>query len=246
MRIKMIIAYDGTDFNGYQIQPDARTVQEELEGALSKLHKGAKIKVSASGRTDAKVHAKGQVIHFDTPLSIPMEKWPKALNAMLAKDVRVLEASEAPESFHARFDACGKEYRYVIDRSSVQDVFLRNYAYHYPHPLNIEAMKLASRHFLGTHDFTAFCSAKTEVEDRVRTIESIEFNEEGDKLTMSIKGSGFLYNMVRIITGTLLNAGTGMTQPEEISDMIFSRDRTKTGKTAPGHGLYLFKVFYDN
>ncbi|AZB41286.1 tRNA pseudouridine(38-40) synthase TruA [Bacillus sp. FJAT-42376] len=246
MRIKMIISYDGTDFSGYQIQPDARTVQEELETALSRLHKGRQVKVTASGRTDAKVHARGQVLHFDTPLGIPMDRWPKALNALLPKDIKVLEAAEAAKDFHARFDACGKEYRYVIDRSPVQDVFLRNYAYHYPYALNLEAMKSASEQFIGTHDFTAFCSAKTEVEDRVRTIHSIRFIEEGERMTMCIQGSGFLYNMVRIIMGTLLNAGIGLTKPEEISEMILSMDRTKTGKTAPGHGLYLWKVFYDN
>ncbi|MGD6818688.1 tRNA pseudouridine(38-40) synthase TruA [Metabacillus sp. 84] len=246
MRIKMIIAYDGTDFSGYQVQPNGRTVQEELEQALGKLHKGEAVKVSASGRTDAKVHAYGQVIHFDTPLVIPAEKWPKALNTILAKDIRVLEALETTESFHARFGATGKEYRYVIDRSAVQNVFLRNYAYHYPHPLNIEAMRAAAEHLLGTHDFTAFCSAKTEVVDRVRTIDTIEFSEEGTRLTMSIRGNGFLYNMVRIIMGTLIDAGTGLTDPEEIPGMILSGDRRITGKTAPGHGLYLYKVFYDN
>ncbi|MTH55096.1 tRNA pseudouridine(38-40) synthase TruA [Bacillus mangrovi] len=242
----MTIAYDGTGFYGYQIQPSARSVQEELEKALSRLHKGTVVRVSGSGRTDAKVHARGQVIHFDTPLSIPEERWPKALNSILPEDIRVLAAEEVPDSFHARFNACGKEYRYLIDLSPVQDVFSRNYAYHYPYPLDLEKMEAAAVHLIGTHDFTAFCSAKTEIEDRIRTISSISFSREGHLLTMSIRGNGFLYNMVRIIMGTLLDAGTGSTLPEELPRMLHSRDRTRTGKTAPGHGLYLHRVFYDN
>ncbi|MEH7352520.1 tRNA pseudouridine(38-40) synthase TruA [Neobacillus drentensis] len=243
-RYKCIISYDGSGFSGYQVQPNKRTVQTELEAVLAKMHKGNPVKVSGSGRTDAGVHAKGQVIHFDSPLPIPEEKWEVALNSMLPEDISVRSVMIVDASFHARFDAVGKEYRYVLLLSSIRDPFQRNYAYRYPYQLNLEAMREASTFFLGTHDFTSFCSAKTEVEDKIRTIETIDFIMEGNLLTLRFVGNGFLYNMVRILVGTLLAVGSGDILPEEIPVILEKKDRRFAGKTAPAHGLYLWKVFY--
>jgi len=243
-RYKSIISYDGSGFSGYQVQPNKRTVQSELEKVLAKMHKGKSIKVSASGRTDAGVHAKGQVVHFDSPLPISEEKWELALNSMLPEDISVLSVLKVDSSFHARFDALGKEYRYLLKLSKKRDPFQRDFAYQFPYELNLEAMKQASLFFIGTHDFTSFCSARTEVLDRVRTIETIDFLLEGDFLTLRFVGNGFLYNMVRILTGTLLEVGTGKRRPEEIVDILDQKDRRFAGKTAPAQGLYLWKVFY--
>jgi tRNA pseudouridine38-40 synthase len=243
-RLKCTIAYDGTDFFGYQIQPQARTVQEELEKALKKLHKGNEVKITGSGRTDAGVHAKGQVIHFDTNLKIPIEKWPVALNALLPKDIAVLEAENVDSSFHARFDAKGKEYRYFINSSATRDPFTRHFATSFPFALNLKAMQIASQAFIGTHDFTSFCSAKTEVVDKVRTINEIDIYEENGLIVFRFFGNGFLYNMVRILTGTLLEVGIGNRKAETMTEIIGKKDRIHAGKTASAQGLYLWKVFY--
>lgn len=245
-RYKCIISYDGTNFSGYQVQPNQRTVQSEFEAVLAKLHKGNEVKIAASGRTDAGVHAKGQVIHFDSSLSIPLEKWTTALNSLLPNDVSVLSVEKTDASFHARYDAAGKEYRYFLYLSKVRDPFRRNYAYQYPYPLEMGSMKEASQYLLGTHDFTTFCSAKTEMEDKVRTIKNIEFITDGEQLILRFVGNGFLYNMVRILVGTLLEVGSGERKPKEIAELLEQKDRRLAGKTAPAHGLYLWKVFYDS
>ncbi|OCA80990.1 tRNA pseudouridine(38,39,40) synthase TruA [Bacillus sp. FJAT-27225] len=243
-RYKCIISYDGTGFAGYQVQPGKRTVQGELEAALSKLHKGEHVKVTASGRTDAGVHAKGQVIHFDSPLSIPEDRWAVALNSLLGGEIAVLSVKKAAHGFHARFDTIGKEYRYVLHLGRQRDPFSRNYAYHFSYPLDIEVMKAGARQLCGTHDFSSFCASNTDVKDKVRTVTDIGFSEEEEKLVISFKGNGFLYNMVRIMTGTLLEVGTGARKPEEMKSLIMDRDRTQAGKTAPAHGLYLWEVYY--
>ncbi|OSX54346.1 tRNA pseudouridine(38-40) synthase TruA [Anoxybacillus ayderensis] len=244
-RIKCTIAYDGTHFAGYQIQQQKRTVQGELEHALSIIHKGQFVRVYASGRTDATVHAYGQVIHFDTPLAIPDEKWPKALNALLPDDVIVKEASEVPSSFHARFSVKKKEYRYRVWIGE-KNVFLRHYVYYYPYKLHVTAMNEALRYVIGTHDFTSFCSAKTEIDDKVRTIYEAEVIQEGEELIFRLVGNGFLYNMVRIIVGTVLEVGRGERRAEEMKTILQQKNRSAAGKTAPGHGLYLWHVSYDN
>ncbi|HEY9577753.1 MAG TPA: tRNA pseudouridine(38-40) synthase TruA [Pseudobacillus sp.] len=243
-RVKCTIAYDGAKFSGYQIQLNSRTVQEELEKALALVHKGQEVKVTASGRTDAGVHAKGQVVHFDTPLAIPDARWPSALNSRLPEDIAVKQAESVPDSFHARFSAVGKEYRYKIYQDKVRDPFNRFYACHSPVELNTSLMEEAGRQLIGTHDFTSFCSAKTEVEDKVRTITKLDVIGSGEEIELRVAGSGFLYNMVRIIAGTLMEAGKGKISSEDITSILAGRDRSLAGKTAPAEGLYLWKVFY--
>ncbi|MGP1910363.1 tRNA pseudouridine(38-40) synthase TruA [Metabacillus sp. JX24] len=246
MRVKCTVSYDGTGFSGFQIQPGQRTVQGEIEKGLKKLHKGQEVKVFASGRTDAGVHAIGQVLHFDTEIYIPENRWPNALNSLLPGDVAIQAASFTEDDFHARYHVRAKEYRYKVSRSEVRDVFSRNYAYHYPYKLDYVKMREAIKFLIGTHDFTSFCSAKTDKEDRIRTLYDIEFYEEDDVLTFRFVGDGFLYNMVRILVGTLMNAGRGVLDPYRIPDILKARDRSMNGKTAPGSGLYLWKVYYDN
>jgi tRNA pseudouridine38-40 synthase len=244
-RLKCTISYDGTNFHGYQIQPNKRSVQETLETTLSTMHKKP-IHVVGSGRTDAKVHAVGQVVHFDTSLNIPAMKWEKALNALLPADIFVQQVEEVSDEFHARFDVIKKEYRYKISRASGRDVFKRHYSYHYPYQLDLQQIKEAMNLLIGTHDFTSFCSAKTEVKDKIRTLYHVELIEEDEELIFRFVGNGFLYNMVRILVGTLLEIGQGKIMPQEIQKMFEKQDRTLAGKTAPGHGLYLWKVTYDN
>jgi len=245
-RLKAIIQYDGTGFAGYQVQPNSRTVQQELERVLTKMHKGLTVKVVASGRTDAGVHANGQVIHFDTDLQFPIDRWQRALNVQLPGDIRVLTVEEVSPNFHARYGTSGKVYRYKWGLGDVESPFKRHYVVHMPGvKVNIQRMRDASQAFLGTHDFTSFCSARTEVVDRVRTIKRLDLIEEGqDELHMVIEGDGFLYNMVRIIAGNLWEVGIGRREPSEMAAMLKAQDRKKAGKTAPAHGLYLENVFY--
>jgi tRNA pseudouridine38-40 synthase len=243
-KYKCVIAYDGTDFAGYQVQPEKRTIQSEFEAVLAQMHKGTIIKVTASGRTDSGVHAKGQVLHFESPLTFPTENWIKAFSALLPTDIIVLEVDIVPDDFHARFHTTGKEYRYIVARSKLRDPFKRNYAYHYPYPLNVEAMREAISYLIGTHDFTSFCSAKTEVVDKVRTIKEMDFEESDDFMIFRFVGEGFLYNMVRILVGTLLDVGSNKMSPHDMSGILDKKDRSFAGKTAPAQGLYLWKVFY--
>lgn len=246
-RIKCTISYDGTGFSGYQVQPGMRTIQGEIEAALRKIHKGIEVKCTASGRTDAGVHAVGQVLHFDTMLDIPEEKWKKALNALLSDDIAVIDTYIAIPSFHSRFHVLKKEYRYVIDRGASRNIFRRNYSLHYPHQLDFQAIDEVISVLKGTHDFTSFCSAKTEVENKVRTIYEIEyFLNEYKELVFKFLGNGFLYNMVRILMGTILEAGQGRISPEEVRTILQEANREKAGKTVPPQGLYLWKVYYDN
>ncbi|MEK5330792.1 tRNA pseudouridine(38-40) synthase TruA [Lysinibacillus sp. FSL W8-0992] len=244
-RLKAIISYDGTQFSGYQVQPGERTVQAEVERVLAVMHKGNKVKVTASGRTDARVHATGQTLHFDTPLAIPVEKYMKALNVQLPRDIRVLSIEEVADDFHARYSVTGKRYRYIWSCEPVQSPFRR----HYTVETNgvkpdVKAMQEAASAIIGTHDFSCFCAANTSVQNKVRTVNALQFEWHGEELHMVIEGSGFLYNMVRIIAGTLWEVGIGRREVGNVETVVASMDRDQAGKTAPPQGLYLEKVFY--
>ncbi len=244
-RLKVVISYDGTHFSGYQVQPGERTVQAELERVLAIMHKGEKIKVTASGRTDARVHATGQTLHFDTPLAIPVEKYMKALNVQLPKDIRVMTVEEVTADFHARYSVTGKRYRYIWSCKSVQSPFRRHYTVETNGVKpNVEAMQEAAKAIIGTHDFSCFCAANTSVKDKVRTVTALQFEWYDEELHMIIEGNGFLYNMVRIIAGTLWEVGVGRRDIENVELVVKSLNRDKAGKTAPPQGLYLEKVFY--
>ncbi|QUE86804.1 tRNA pseudouridine(38-40) synthase TruA [Exiguobacterium alkaliphilum] len=241
-RIKLTLAYDGTNYAGYQVQPNGNTIQAEVEAVLARMH-GQRVKVVASGRTDARVHAKGQVIHFDTHLQMPADRFVKALNAMLPDDIHACSAEETETSFHARYGAKRKEYRYVI-RQDV-DPFRRHHAVTVTYPLDVERMRQALAHLVGTHDFTSFSVTKAEVEDRVRTIYEAELVETGEEMYFRFVGSGFLYNQVRIMVGTVLDVGRGKYEPRDIERMLAEKDRRVAGITAPPHGLYFWNVNYE-
>lgn len=246
-RVKATIAYDGTDYAGYQSQPNMRTVQSVIDKALVKLHKDNSIYSVASGRTDAGVHAFGQVIHFDTPLNLPPDRWRMALNVLLPKDVRVVDVEFVDEEFHARYSATGKTYMYKWSSSEIQSPFERNYAVHLGKwKPDIERMREAAQYFIGTHDFTSFCSSKTATANKVRTVRELTLVEQGEELIMTIEGDGFLYNMVRTIAGMLFAVGIGWNEPLDMKEMLEAKDRKKVGKTAPAHGLYLMNVTYND
>ncbi|WP_342513658.1 tRNA pseudouridine(38-40) synthase TruA [Sporosarcina sp. FSL K6-1522] len=245
-RVKAVVAYDGTNFAGYQSQPGGvRTVQSEIDKALVKIHKDKGIHSVASGRTDAGVHATGQVIHFDTPLALPLDRWQMALNVLLPTDIRIVDVEFVDDSFHARYSATGKTYVYKWSYSEVHSPFERNYSVHLGRwQPNVVLMKEAAVHFLGTHDFTSFCSSKTATSNKVRTVRLLTIEKQGDLLVLTIEGDGFLYNMVRTIAGMLLAVGIGWNTPADVKRILESCDRKKAGKTAPAHGLYLESVTY--
>src|SRR5690625_1084241 len=246
-KLKCIISYDGTNFSGYQVQPNKRTIQWELEKALAQIHKGKQIRIYASGRTDAGVHAKGQVIHFETDLDISTDNWKKALNALLPEDIYIQMVESVSDECHAQFDAIEKEYRYFVLNSCEKDIFKRNYMYFYPYDLDIHMIQNACKLFEGTHDFTSFCSARSTVKgSKVRTLYEVTCEKNDDEITFILRGNGFLYNMVRIIVGVLLEVGSGKTTERDIEQMFAAKDRTFAGKTAPPEGLYLWHVKYEN
>ncbi|NTU24185.1 tRNA pseudouridine(38-40) synthase TruA [Brevibacillus sp. HB1.2] len=242
-RLRCVLAYDGTDFSGFQVQPDQVTVQGEIEAALNRVT-GEDIQVFGSGRTDAGVHARGQVIHFDTSSNIPMDKWRFVLNNQLPDSIVIRTVEEVDASFHARFDVQVKEYRYCIDNTPVADVFRHRYADHVRFPLDVYAMQQAAHYLVGEHDFTSFCSAKTYVEDKVRTVYGVTVEKSGDEVWVTCRGNGFLYNMVRIIVGTLVEVGQGKRNPAELREILAACDREKAGKTAPAKGLIMWEVVY--
>lgn len=245
-KYKCTISYDGTNFYGYQIQPNKRTVQGEIEKVLTRMHKGKDIRIYSSGRTDTGVHAKGQVIHFTSDLEIPEANWKKALNAQLPEDLYVHLVEAVDDSFHARFSATAKEYRYFILLSDERDVFLRNYRYMTSETFDFEMMEAACKVFVGTHDFTAFSSARSTVKgDKIRTLYDVSFQQNDNELVFILRGNGFLYHMVRIIVSVLLDAGRGRVTPEEIATMFTAKNRGTIGKTLPPQGLFLWEVMYE-
>lgn len=242
--IKLTIEYDGKCYNGWQKQPNKLNIQGEIERAIYNITK-EEVDLIGSGRTDAGVHALGQVANFKTNSEISIEKLPLAINSQLKNSIVIKEAEEVDERFHSRYNAKHKTYRYIINNSKCGTAIYRNLEYSYPFKLDAEKMKQASKYFEGEHDFKAFKSSGTSSKNSVRTIYKAIVKQEGEKIIIELTGNGFLYNMVRIISGTLLDVGLGKIRAEEIPEMIESKDRQRAGKTLPAHGLYLVEVKYD-
>lgn len=242
-RIKLTVAYDGTNYCGWQIQPNGVTVQEILEGALSELLK-EEIHIMGASRTDAGVHALGNVAVFDTGARMPGDKYSYALNTRLPADIRIQESREVSSDFHPRFAKTVKTYEYRILNRRFPDPTRRLYSFFYYYPLDEERMRRGAAYLVGEHDFKSFCTAKADVESTVRTVYSLDVEREGDMITLRIRGNGFLYNMVRIIAGTLLRVGSGAMEPERVKEILEARDRSLAGETARPEGLTLVGIEY--
>ena len=246
---KVVLSYDGTDFSGFQWQLNARSVQAELEAALAPIE-GGKVAVAGAGRTDAGVHALGQVASFTLTNAISTDDLLAALNTRLPYDARVLSVEQVGADFHARFSARSKAYRYRISNTRVMSPFQRRYAWHISRRIDLDAMRQAAAELDGTHDFAAFQAKGGTTDSTVRTISHSAWSEEllGGRdrmLTYEIAGSGFLKYMVRTIIGTLVEVGDGRRTPISMRDLLGGKDRTAAGPTAPPHGLYLVRVDYD-
>jgi tRNA pseudouridine38-40 synthase len=249
VRLKITIAYDGANYAGWQIQKIGLGVQQVVEEAIAKIFQ-QQIRIHGSSRTDTGVHSRAMIAHFDLPddrLRMPMNKVALALNAQLPEDIRVMEAREAAEDFHARFDAKGKEYRYFVYNHPAMDPLLRRQAWHVPQKLDLAAIRKAAAYFKGKQDFAAFANNRNyEMETTVRTLFRCELKKAGPILTFIIEGDGFLYKMCRGIVGTLIQCGAGKFPPTDIAKMLAAKDRRMAGMTAPAHGLVLWKVFYES
>lgn len=241
--IKMVCSYDGTTYSGFQKQPHGNTIQNVIEAAIESLTK-QETKIIGSGRTDAGVHARAQVFNFHTTSSIPVERWALALNSKLPNDIVIRTAVQVDDDFHARFSAKMKTYRYSIDTNQFPDVFKRYYSFHHYAPLNVEKMRIALPYFMGEHDFTSFCSMDSDQLSHVRTVYDIQLHEVEGGIDLYVTGNGFLYNMVRIIAGTLMAIGEETIDPHSVPHIIQSRDRRQAGPTAMAHGLTLWEVKY--
>jgi tRNA pseudouridine38-40 synthase len=243
--IKLTLCYDGTDFHGWQRQPRLRTVQQVLEEALEQLT-GTRPSTTASGRTDAGVHALGQSVHFLTASRHSTETFVRALNALLPRDVRVLDATEMPQSFHATLDARSKRYRYAIDNARIASPFQLRYSWHVPPPLDVDAMGRSGAALLGRHDFRSFETDWPNRMSSVRTIVDLAVERRGDAVTIEVEADGFLYNMVRSIAGTLVLVGNGKRPESWVAEVLASQNRVEAGPTAPPQGLFLVTVRYSH
>jgi tRNA pseudouridine38-40 synthase len=241
--IKITIEYNGSGFSGWQRQLNGVSIEETIDTALSQVT-NEKIKLFGASRTDAGVHAKGQVANFVTNSVIPANKYPAVLNGKLPKDIVILNGEEVPLDFHSRYHTIGKNYSYTILNRKIRPAYMDNYVAFCPYYLNFEHMEKAVKHFLGTHDFTAFKSKGGSVKTSVRTINKLELSKDEDIIKLIIEGDAFLYNMVRIIAGTLIDVGRGRIPYTSIPDIILSKDRTRAGKTAPASGLCLEQIYY--
>lgn len=242
--IRLTLQYEGTRYQGWQRQESSEnTIQGKLEKLLGQMC-GEEIELSGSGRTDAGVHALRQVANFHTECGLSTEEMRDYINAYLPQDIAVTDISEVSLRFHSRLNARGKCYRYQVWNSKVPDVFLRRYALEYPDRLDLGKMQAAAQYFLGEHDFKSFTSAKKGKKSSVRRIDSIDIRKEGDLITFVFLGNGFLYHMVRILTGTLLEVGSGRKKPEEIPGILAALNREKAGELVPAKGLCLMEVYY--
>lgn len=229
---------------GWQKQSSKLNIQGEIERAIGKIT-GEEVELNASGRTDAGVHSLGQVANFKTNSKIPIEKFPIALNTKLKKSIRILKAEEVEERFHSRYNCKKKTYRYIINNSENGTAIYRNLEYNFSQKLDVKKMQEAVKYFIGEHDFKGFKASGTSSKSSVRTIYSANVYKENEKIIIELTGNGFLYNMVRIISGTLVDVGIGKIKPDEIEDIIKSGNRERAGKTLPPQGLYLVNVEYE-
>lgn len=243
-RIKLKVAYDGTDYCGWQVQPNGITVEEVLNKALCRLT-GEDIRVIGASRTDSGVHALGNIAVFDTESPIPGERFAMALNQKLPDDIVVVESQEVAPDFHPRYCNCSKTYEYHILNTKVPVPTKRRTHYFVSFDLDVKAMQEAANYLIGEHDFASFCNIKTDVENTVRTVTALDVIRNQDEITIRISGKGFLYNMVRIITGTLVRVGRGYYQPVQVKEILDAKKRTEAGVTAPPQGLYLMEIRYE-
>lgn len=241
--VKLTIEYDGTNYCGWQKQNNEKTIQEEIEKAIYKAV-GEVVEVIGSSRTDAGVHARKMVANFKTNATIPFDRFKYAINDKLPDDIAIIESEEVSEDFHARYDSKGKTYCYSIINRQQKPAIGRNYVYHFKWDLDIEKMREACKYFIGKHDFKAFRSLGSSVKTTERTIKELYIESEGEKINIFITADGFLYNMVRIIVGTLLKVGRGKIPVEDIEKIILLGDRKKAGPCVPAQGLILEKVYY--
>lgn len=244
-RIRILVAYDGTDYCGWQIQPNGITIEEVLNDKLSKLT-GEDIHVIGASRTDSGVHALGNVAVFDTESPIPPERLGYALNQKLPEDIVIVRSEEAPLDWHPRYQKqVTKTYEYHIYNAAFPNPLKRRYSAFVSYPMDIEKMRKGASFLVGEHDFVSFCNVRTNVEDTVRRIDGIEIDKKGEDITIRVTGNGFLYNMVRIIAGTLIRVGRGFYIPEKVKEILDVKERTKAGVTAPPEGLVLVEIKYD-
>ncbi len=243
-RIKLTIAYDGTNYCGWQIQPNGITIEEILNKAISKMT-GEEILVIGASRTDSGVHAMGNVAVFDTETTIPAKKIAIALNQKLPDDIVVTKSEEVPLDFHPRYCDCSKTYEYHIINTRIPIPTKRLTNYFVSYVLDIDKMRQAASYLVGEHDFVSFCNVRTDVENTVRTITDLDILTNGNEITIRITGNGFLYNMVRIIVGTLIRVGRGFYEPEKVKEILEAKDRRAAGVTAPAHGLILVEIKYE-
>ncbi len=235
------LEYDGSEFNGYATQPNRNTIQDNIEMVLSKIFQ-SEIKTFGSSRTDARVHARDQYLTFEVEKNIEPRGLLRALNAQTKPAINIKNVEIVNSDFNPRYHVKSKVYHYQI--MTKYNPFLRRYAYYHPYKLNIDKMREATKFICGTHDFTSFCNVKSEVEDKIRTIYELTINETDELITIEIEGNGFLYNMVRIIAGVLIDVGTEKIEPKQVSEMLLAKNRTVASKTMPPEGLFLIKINY--
>ena len=243
MRVKLVVAYEGTNYCGWQIQPNGITIEQVLNETLSSLL-GEEITVTGASRTDAGVHSLGNVAVFETHTKMPAEKISFALNQRLPEDIVVQESCQVPEDFHPRFSKSRKTYEYRILNCRFRQPLERRTSYFYHYPLDVSAMQKAAAYLVGEHDFTSFASVHAQTNTYVRMIYALDVVREGDMIRIRVQGNGFLYNMVRIIAGTLIQVGAGIKKPEDMESILAGKDRELAGPTAPAHGLTMIGLLY--
>lgn len=242
-RLLLTIQYDGTQYHGWQVQQNAITIQEMLQNAIEKVF-CERLNVIGCSRTDSGVHANMYCVSFDTDMNIECDAVVMALNGFLPKDIAVKECKEVELDFHPRYNCKSKEYVYKLCNANVRDPFLANYSYYYRRKIDADYLNREAQAFIGKHDYSGFCSVKSDVENTIRDVKNFKVWRKGDMVYFKVEADGFLYNMVRIMVGTLLFVGEGKIKEGELKDVISSRDRKRAGKTAPPQGLYLNKVNY--